>query len=370
MNITIPFIRFFFLLMCMLFFTAYMTTPTNGGFNYTNITFGLLFGIFFGMILISIDFLCKRFNLRAFNTALLGLFFGYLMGQALNTIFSTALNMGEISISTETASLIRIGVFLFSAYLGMIITSRSAEEIYMSIPFVEFKTINKKKKDSLLDLSTLADSRILDLVSSGLLDHNLIVPRFSIRELKISAENFDDSIKSKSRKGLEILKKIESISTLEIRYSDIDFPEVKDSMTKLVRLARFLDANIITADSSKIQSSIDGIKIINIQILSNVLKPSAQAGEQINIIIQRLGKDPRQGVGYLDDGTMVVVNGGAEFLGKSIKAQVLSFNQTTSGRMMIFCNAVVNDHLPGENDFMLSEADADMQNSEKSYFSI
>jgi len=115
---------------------------------------------------------------------------------------------------------------------------------------------------------------------------------------------------------------------------------VKDTMSKMVRLARLIDANIMTADISRVQmSSVEGVRIINLHTLSNALKPLMQAGENIKIKIQRYGKEPRQGVGYLEDGTMVVVNGGGQFIGETIDAQVLSVKHTSSGRM-IFCNAL------------------------------
>ena len=149
----------------------------------------------------------------------------------------------------------------------------------------------------------------------------------------------DDQTKIKAKRCIETLKKLEDIPTLELRYNDTDFPEIKDQTSKLFRLARLLDANILTADISRVQSaSIEGIKIINLHTLSNALKPLMQAGEQIKIKIQRYGKEPRQGVGYLEDGTMVVVNGGGDFIGETIDAQVLSVKHTSSGRM-IFCNA-------------------------------
>src|SRR3989338_9826200 len=126
---------------------------------------------------------------------------------------------------------------------------------------------------------------------------------------------------------------------LHMRSNDTDFPETKDIMGKLIRLARLFDANILTADISRIQmANIEGVRIINLHNLSNALKPLMQAGEHIKIKIQRYGKEPRQGVGYLDDGTMVVVNGGGQYIRQTIDAQVLSVKHTTSGRV-IFCNA-------------------------------
>jgi len=367
MNISLSFIRYFFILMCILFLTTYTTTTSPNGFNAYNVIGGILAGCAFGFVLICTDYFLKRFNLRSFNVAMLGLFFGYLMGEALILIFNTVLNVSTLPISHETATLLRIGVFLFAAYTGMVMTARASEELYISIPFIKFKPTSHKKRDILIDSSTLADSRIIDLASSGLLDHHLIIPRFFLKELYHMLEVGDESEKSKARKSLDVFKKLENIQTLDLRYADTDFPEVKDSMSKLVRLARLLDANIITADMSRVQqSSIESIRIININMLANALKPISQAGEHINIKIQRYGKEPRQGVGYLEDGTMVVVNGGAEHIGETIKAQVLSVKHTSSGRM-IFCNATDETLL---SEMESAETVASLDNAHKTYFAV
>ena len=209
---------------------------------------------------------------------------------------------------------------------------QATEEIRLSIPFIEFKQLSHKKKDILVDFSILSDPRIIDLASTGLLDHHLIIPRFAVKELYVQAETGDEMIKAKARRSLEMIKKLESLPSLDLRYVDTDFPEIKDSMAKLIHLARFMDKHIITSDINRIQqSSIEGVRIINIHMLSNALKPITQTGESINIKIQRYGKEARQGVGYLEDGTMVVVNGGAEFIGETIKAYVLSVKHTSSG---------------------------------------
>ena len=135
---------------------------------------------------------------------------------------------------------------------------------------------------------------------------------------------------------------------MNLRFNDTNFPEMKDSFSKLARLARLLDSNILTADVSQIQVPvIEGIKIINIHALTNALKPLMQAGESMQIKIQRYGKEPNQGVGYLEDGTMVVVNGGGDFIGENIDVHVLSMKHTSSGRM-IFCNAV--DDIPARGN--------------------
>jgi len=149
-----------------------------------------------------------------------------------------------------------------------------------------------------------------------LLDNYLVIPRFIITEFYALNERGDEAARYKARRSLEVVKKLETLPSLGLRYTDTDFTDVKDPMEKLIKLSRLLDANILTADVSQIQqSTVEDIRIIKFQQLCNALKPLSQSGEFINIKIQRYGKEPRQGVGYLVDGTMVVVNGGLRRLG-------------------------------------------------------
>ncbi len=351
MNISLAFLRILFLVLSIFFMTIFMISSPVGSMH-TNALIGVFLGVVFGSLLISFDILFKRFNLRSFNIAVVGIFFGYLMGQALVLIFDAVLDISRVSIllQPETLEIIKIALFLFGTYLGTIMTLRSSDELYVSIPFVKFSHISQKKKDLIIDNSILSDARIIDLSATGFLDHQLIIPRFIIKELYTLAEIGDEIAKSKARRSLDVIKKLEAISELDIRFNDTDFPEIKDAYAKLIRLARLLDSNVLTADISRVQmAAIEGIKVINIHALSNALKPLMQAGEYIKIKVQRYGKEPRQGVGYLDDGTMVVVNGGGNYIGEIIDAKVLSVKHTSSGRM-IFCNACDDESLNSEYD--------------------
>jgi len=339
MNISLAFLRTFFMILSVIFMTIFMHS-TPGGHTIGNTMIGILLGLVFGMLLIGFDTLFRRFNLRSFNIAIIGIFIGYLMGQALLFVFSAILDISSISIALQpkTLEIIKIAIFLFGVYLGTIMTLRSSDELYVSIPFVRFTQAAQKKKDLVVDFSVLADPRIIDLASTGLLDHQLILPRFVIKELYAQAEMGEENSKGRAKRCLEVIKKLEAVPHLELRYNDTDFPEVKDMMGKIVRLSRLLDANILSADISRVQmATIEGITVVNIHALSNALKPLMEGGELIKIKIQRYGKEPRQGVGYLEDGTMVVVNGGGDYIGETIEARVLSVKHTTSGRM-IFCN--------------------------------
>ncbi|MGK5594634.1 MAG: PIN/TRAM domain-containing protein [Parachlamydiaceae bacterium] len=365
MNLPLIFARITFFFISILLATSYSVVILPGHFNIENLAIGLLGGTLFFGILFAFDLAIHQFNLRQFNVFALGLFFGYLMGLVISSILSLV-----IPLNTEgsfTALAIRSGIFIFTCYLGVILTVRSTDELYLSIPFVRFKPSHQKKKDILLDISILTDPRIIDLATSGLLDHHVIFPRFALKELYYMADNPDENIKAKARKSLEVIKKLESIPHLDLRYLDKDFPEIKDVNAKLTHLARALDANIITADINRVQiSEIEGIRVININFLSNALKPITSAGECLNIKIQRYGKEPRQGVGYLDDGTMVVVNGGAEFIGETIRTQVLSVKHTSSGRM-IFCNAA-EDKILSEQE--LQQSMKNLENTQNNYYSL
>lgn len=233
----------------------------------------------------------------------------------------------------------------------MILTAQSASKLYISLPFFKFNSQMLKKSEILLDESILLDPRFIDLAASGLLDHRLLIPRFIVNQMKFEIENEDECERNVSRKIFDAIKKLEGLRNLELRFSDTDFPEIKNCTEKLIKLAKILDAYIFIGDTENFQQyQNDNIKIIKFNQLCNSLKPLSQCGENINIKIQRIGKEARQGIGYLEDGTMVVVNGGAKFIEQTIKAQVLSVKRTTSGRIMIFCNALDGSFEPEQMD--------------------
>jgi uncharacterized protein YacL len=340
MDISLTFIRIIFLILCMLLSTVYSTNLTEGGLTIVNLAIGLIGGVAFGGAMIGLDTMFRRFNLRSFNIAILGMFFGYLLGQSIILIVSTIIDFNAAEVSPHAITFIKASILLSTIYIGMVMTARASDEMYVSLPLVKFKSTALKKKDIILDPSILNDARLIDLAASGLLDSHLVIPRVFLTELHAQNEKGDEPSRNRARRGLEVVKKLEALPNLELRYTDTDIPDIKEPLEKMVKLARVMDANILTADVGQIQQSmVEDVRIIKFQQLCNSLKPLSQSGEFISIKIQRYGKEPRQGVGYLDDGTMVVVNGGAEYIGESIKAQVLSVKHTSSGRM-IFCNAI------------------------------
>ncbi len=356
MQLSLAFIRLFFLGLSILFVTAFMIASPTGTITF-NVSLGIGLGFIMSLFLVGLESFFRKFELRSFLTTLIGLFFGYLMGKALLLTFQTFVDITSVSMhfSAQVMEGIRVVLLLSGLYLGTIMTLRSSETLALQLPFIKLSSAPKKKKNLIIDASAISDPRILDLCTTGVFDHQLILPKFLVKDLQLQVDSIDEMVKSKARKTLEIVKKLEKMADLEMEYTDSDFPEMKDVALKFFRLAKMLECNILSADTTRIQvPSTDGIRVINIHNLSNLLKPMMQTGEIIKIKIQRYGKEPKQGVGYLDDGTMVVVNGGGDSIGEIIDAQVLSIKHTHSGRM-IFCNACEEEIFSQEYESELVE---------------
>lgn len=356
-------VRIIFAILCPLFLTLYITMGTEHGATFASMTIGIIGGIALSGIIMLFEASIKGANLQKFNLTLLGLFCGYLFGEALFLPINEV--TGMLNLQPELLPVAKMIIFLLTGYLGVMLALRANEEFQLILPFIKFDPAGKKKKDIIVDSSTLLDTRIIDLALTGLLDNHLLLPKFIIKELNFMNEHGDEAAKAKARRCFEVIRKLESIPDLNLRYIDTDFPDLKDSITKLAHLARTMDATLMTADLNRPQPPMaEGIRTVNIHALSNAFKAIPQSGEFLTIKIQRKGKEPGQGVGYLEDGTMVVVNGGEEFIFETIKAQILSVKSTSSGRM-VFCNAV-DDDAPVARE--LVDAVSQMESSHKNYF--
>jgi len=343
------FLRILFVTLSLFFMTSFMATLPFGN-PWQNALIGLGVGLLFSLLLFSLESLFRRYHLKAFHTTILGLFVGFLLGKVLVTLSSTLFDLTHmrLALQPETIGLIQASLYLLGTYLGTAMMLHFSHEFSISIPFIKLSSTPSKNRDLLVDCSALSDSRILDLASTGLVDHALIVPRFLVKNLHMHTESNDEIAAAKAKRCLETLKKLEAIPELGLHYEEVEYPPTDDSFAQLIKLARVIDANILTADLSQVKiPTVEGTKIINLHALSNALKPLMQAGEALKIKIQRLGKEPNQGVGYLEDGTMVVVNGGGDYIRECIDVQVLSVKHTSSGRM-IFCNTL--DEVPARGN--------------------
>lgn len=344
------FLRILFVSISLLFMTSYMATLPFG-VRWVNTLIGLGIGLLFSLLFFSIESFFRKYHLKTFHTTVLGLFVGFLFGKALVILASTLFDVTHMSstLLPETRGLIHAALYLLGTYLGTALMLHFSHEFAISIPFIKLSSSPSKQRDLLVDTSALSDARILDLASSGLVDHALVIPRFLVKQLYVDAESKDEMASSKAKRCLETLKKLEALPDLGLRYEEVGASQqVEELFVRLIQLARVMDANILTADPSQIKiPAVEGIKIVNLHALSNALKPLMQAGEALKVKIQRLGKEPNQGVGYLEDGTMVVVNGGGDYIRECIDVQVLSVKHTSSGRM-IFCNTL--DEMPARGN--------------------
>jgi uncharacterized protein YacL len=290
---------------------------------------GMVIGFGFGGLLIAVDEMLKGFSLRAFSSTTFGLLLGTLVALLID-------HSGLFEFETpddRSRWLIRLGLFLGFGYIGMILAMRSNKEDFsLIIPYVRFSPQNKPDNLLLLDTSVIIDGRIADLIETRLLDGLIIVPRFVLRELQQIADSGDAIKRARGRRGLEMLNRIQRNGNIEVRIHDGDFPDEKEVDSKLVRLARNLNARLFTNDYNlgKI-AALQKVNCVNLHEVSKCLKVILLPGEMLQLKIVREGKDKGQGIGYLPDGTMVVVNNGQPHLGQQVEAEVQTLLQTGAG---------------------------------------
>lgn len=340
------FFRMVFLFLSCLITTSYEFSQ-NSTNAFTTFLVGITEGFFVFSLLVALEIGLKRLTLRSFNTALVGIAVGTLMGFAVCATLSTAFSLLGLKPAPELHQVVTLFIYLTALYFGIIVTYSASEMWWLSIPFMQLTPAGQaKRKELLLDLSALEDTRLTDLAKSGLIDHQLVLPAFVLKEVQKGMEALDEATKTRFRKCFEHIKRLENMPALGMQQREFHTSELDDLSTKLFRTAKLIQAHILTSDqiSFKLGEEED-VTVISLEAIANAIKPSAQRGEVLSIKIQRPGKEPKQGVGYLEDGTMVVVNGGGEFLGETIRTQVLSQKYSSSGKI-IFCNALPDDKMP------------------------
>jgi len=289
---------------------------------------GTVIGFGFGGLLIAVDEMLKGFSLRAFSATTFGLLLGILVAQLIDRsgLFDR--------VNDDTRWLVRLGMFLGFSYIGMVLAMRSNKEDFsLIIPYVRFARRGDKPDNLiLLDTSAVIDGRVADLIEANFLEGIIVVPRFVLKELQQVADSHDAIKRARGRRGLEMLQRIQKNQRNEVKIHDGDFPEEKEVDTKLVRLARNLNAKLFTNDHNlgKI-AALQNVTCVNLHELARMLKPVLLPGEVLALKLVREGKDKGQAVAYLPDGTMVVVNNGQPHIGHQIEAVVQSVIQTGAG---------------------------------------
>jgi uncharacterized protein YacL len=228
-------------------------------------------------------------------------------------------------------------LIVFLIYMGIVIGAHRGEWFEPARIIAAFKDASRLHQYKILDTSVIIDGRIADICETGFLEGTLVVPQFVLRELQQVADSSDSLKRNRGRRGLDVLQRIQKMAHMQVQIVETDFPEVREVDLKLIELARHMSGKIVTNDFNLNKvAQLRGVAVLNINELANSLKPVVLPGEVLRVFILKEGKEAAQGVAYLDDGTMVVVDQGKRALGKTIEVTVTSVLQTTAGKM-IFC---------------------------------
>jgi uncharacterized protein YacL len=226
-------------------------------------------------------------------------------------------------------------ILLVLVYLGLMVGGRHGEWLHPAKLVTLFRGAGPERRYKLLDTSVIIDGRIADVCDAGFLDGTLVLPQFVLKELQFVADSSDTLKRNRGRRGLDILQKVQKMSGVEVIVSDLDYPEIREVDLKLIELARTLQGKIVTNDFNLNKvAQLRGVQVLNINELANALKPVVLPGEFMKVFILKEGKEYNQGVAYLDDGTMVVVDNARRLIGKTIDVVVTSVLQTTAGKMI------------------------------------
>ncbi len=300
---------------------------------------GCVIGAGFGWLLIAVDEMLKGFSLRAFSATTFGLVLGTIVAKLID-----GSGLFDNVDTPATRWIIRLCLFLSFGYIGIVLAMRSNKEDFsLIIPYVRFTPRNEPVNLLLLDTSVIIDGRIADLVTTGIIEGILVVPRFVLAELQQLADSGDTLKRERGKRGLDLLKKLQDDATMAVRIHEGDFPQEKGVDGKLIRLAQNLNARLYTNDSNLARiGSLQGVTCVNLHDVARSLRASLVPGEPIHLRISKEGRDKGQGVGYLPDGTMVVVNGAQSLVGREVEARVKSTIQTGSG-LMVFADLKDSD---------------------------
>jgi len=289
---------------------------------------GALVGFIFALLALSIEKIIKKAPLKVIFGGTFGLFLGLVIAQLLGYAFSGLQNSAvRISISVILSC-----VF---GYMGLVLGGKKVEEFRW--PGWGFFAKGSQKKDGgkILDTSVIIDGRVADICETDFLEGPLVIPQFILQELQHIADSADSLKRARGRRGLDILNRMQKGDTVEVKVVDDDYPDIKEVDAKLIALGREMNAKIVTNDFNLNKvAQLQGVPVLNINQLANALKPMVLPGEVLHLQIMREGKEQGQGVAYLDDGTMVVVENASRHLGEEVEASVTSILQTTAGRMI------------------------------------
>ncbi|MEJ5259414.1 MAG: TRAM domain-containing protein [Anaerohalosphaeraceae bacterium] len=294
-----------------------------------------------GLVVMILAILVEWLTPKKTLSALAGIFFGLLVGMLISWAMSRVLEMLNLLFFKLEADTLQIATWLMGVcicYLTISLVIRTKDDVRFVIPYIEFSRQTKGLRPLVLDTSVIIDGRIADIAETKLFDAPLIVPRFVLNELQLIADSPEKIKRNRGRRGLDMLNKLQNSTIVEVKIDDTPPPGIEDNAgvdQKLIAFTKNCDGRLVTNDFNLNKvATLRGVDVININDLANALKTVTLPGETMRVKIIRLGEEPTQGVGYLDDGTMVVVEGANSKIGQTISFTVTSSLQTSAGRMI------------------------------------
>ena len=315
------------LLFAAVLFSGYLVRPFHFDSPYS-LHVNLALSAAFGLLIVLVEVRVRKCSLKTLIGAAVGSLLG-IMGASLISMV-----VGRMSLQDETGTFAQIIVLILMAYVGLVSGAYKGDFLDLSALGGIFSERGGRTY-KVLDTSVIIDGRVADICKTGFLEGTLVVPHFVLRELQQIADSADSIKRNRGRRGLDILEKVKGSPGVTVSIVEKDFPDVREVDLKLIELAKELGAKIVTNDFNLNKvSQLRGVEVLNINELANALKPVVLPGETMKVFILKEGKEYNQGVAYLDDGTMVVVDNARRMIGKTIATQVTSVLQTTAGKMI------------------------------------
>jgi len=282
------------------------------------------------LILIALESRIRQVSVRGLSSLVFGLIFGLIMAKVMGDIITL------LPLEPVVVYITRVVLTVFFCYIGSVMALRGRDEFNIIIPYVKFKRQDQREDRILLDTSAIIDGRIVDIYKAKFLESRLIVPRFVLAELQQVADSSDPIKRQRGRRGLEMLQTLQKESGLDLKIHEEDISSKPgDTDTKLVNLAKVLEAKVATTDFNLNRvAGLQGVTVLNVNELANALKPIVFPGESMQVRLIKEGKEYNQAIGYLDDGTMIVVEDAKRLVGQMVKVNVTSVLQTQAGRMI------------------------------------
>ena len=287
-------------------------------------------GVLIGVTVVLFEWQLRRVSLKRLIGAAVGSVLGIFGAYLFSLVIRNSVPLGH------TQNFLQILVMLLMAYIGVVVGASKGDLLNLAALGGVFGGEKQGKKSyKILDTSVIIDGRIADIAETGFLDGIIVTPQFVLRELQLVADSADSLKRNRGRRGLDILQRLQKVASLQIQIVEDDFPAVREVDLKLIELAKVYEGKIITNDFNLNKvAQLQGVAVLNINELANSLKPIVLPGETMRVFILKEGKEYNQGVAYLDDGTMVVVDNARKMIGKTIDVSVTSVLQTTAGKMI------------------------------------